>query len=391
MTSLCFYFQVHQPMRLSKFSVFTKDAPYFDDERNRTYFERVARKCYLPTNKLLLDLINTHDKKFKIAFSLTGVFIEQCKKFYPEVLDTFKELAKTGNVEFLNETYYHSLAALFSLNEFKEQIKLHRKAILELFGQKPKVFRNTEAMYSNNIAKIVESMGYKGIITEGHESILGWRSPNYLYNPHECNKISVLLRNYKLSDDIGFRFSAKWWEEYPLTADKYASWLSRCEGQCVNLFIDYETFGEHQWEDTGIFNFLRYLPTEVLKYQHLDFKTPSEIIKSNKPVGIIDVPYIISWADIQRDTSAWLENDMQRLAFDEISKLENHIKKHPELLHVWRLLQTSDHFYYMCTKWFADGDVHKYFNPYNSPYDAFINYMNILQDLRQKLGLNESG
>jgi len=391
MTSLCFYFQVHQPMRLNRFSVFTKDAPYFDDERNRTYFERVARKCYLPTNKLLLDLINNHDKKFKIAFSLTGVFIEQCKKFYPEVLETFKELAKTGNVEFLNETYYHSLAALFSVSEFKEQIKLHRKAMLELFNQKPKVFRNTEAMYSNNIAKIVESMGYKGIITEGHESILGWRSPNYLYNPHECNKISVLLRNYKLSDDIGFRFSAKWWEEYPLTADKYASWLSRCEGQCVNLFIDYETFGEHQWEDTGIFNFLRYLPTEVLKYQNLDFKTPSEIIKSNKAVGIIDVPHVISWADIQRDTSAWLENDMQKLAFEEIAKLENDIKKHPELLHVWRLLQTSDHFYYMCTKWFADGDVHKYFNPYNSPYDAFINYMNILQDLRQKLGLNESG
>jgi alpha-amylase len=377
-------------MRLNRFSVFTKDAPYFDDDRNRTYFERVSRKCYLPTNKLLLDLINNHDKKFKIAFSLTGVFIEQCKKFYPEVLETFKELAKTGNVEFLNETYYHSLAALFSLNEFKEQIKLHRKAMLDLFGQKPKVFRNTEAMYSNNIAKIVESMGYKGIITEGHESILGWRSPNYLYNPQGCNKISVMLRNYKLSDDIGFRFSAKWWEEYPLTADKYSAWLSRCEGQCINLFIDYETFGEHQWEDTGIFNFLRYLPSEVLKYQNLDFKTPSEIIKSNKPVGIIDVPYIISWADIQRDTSAWLENDMQKLAFDEIAKLENHVKKHPELLHVWRLLQTSDHFYYMCTKWFADGDVHKYFNPYNSPYDAFINFMNILQDLRQKLGLNES-
>lgn len=390
MTSVCFYFQVHQPMRLNKFSVFTKDAPYFDDQRNREYFERVSRKCYLPTNKLLLELINKNDKKFKIAFSLTGIFIEQCKKFAPEVLETFKDLAKTGNVEFLNETYYHSLAALFSLKEFKEQIKLHKNVISELFNQKPKVFRNTEAMYSNNIAKLVEEMGYKGIITEGHESILGWRSPNYLYTPSNCNKIAALLRNYKLSDDIGFRFSAKWWEEYPLTAEKYAAWLSKCEGQCANIFIDYETFGEHQWEDTGIFNFLRYLPEEVFKYPNLNFKTPSEIIKSNKPVGIIDVPHIISWADIQRDTSAWLENEMQKFAFEQMAALEKYIKKNPELMHVWRMLQTSDHFYYMCTKWFADGDVHKYFNPYNSPYDAFINYMNILQDLKLKLGLNEN-
>jgi alpha-amylase len=373
-------------MRLNKFSVFTKDSPYFDDKRNKEYFERVARKCYLPTNKLLLDLINENGKKFKIAFSLTGVFVEQCKKFAPEVLESFKELAKTGNVEFLSETYYHSLAALFSEQEFKEQIKTHKKMISDLFDQKPKIFRNTEAMYSNNIAKLIESLGYKGIITEGHESILGWRSPNYLYNPNGC-KISALLRNYKLSDDIGFRFSARWWEEYPLTADKYAIWLSKCEGQLINVFIDYETFGEHQWEDTGIFNFLKYLPIEVFKYPDLDFKTPSEIVKSYKPVGVIDVPHIISWADIQRDTTAWLENEMQRLAFEQMTKLEKYIKKNPELLHAWRMLQTSDHFYYMCTKWFADGDVHKYFNPYNSPYDAFINYMNILQDIRRKLGI----
>jgi alpha-amylase len=390
MTSVCFYFQVHQPLRLNKFSVFDNNIPYFDEEKNKGYFERVARKCYLPTNKLLLDLINEHDNKFKIAFSLTGVFLEQCQKFAPEVIESFKDLSKTGNVEFLNETYYHSLAALFSVNEFKEQIKLHRELVYDLFGQRPKVFRNTEAMYSNDIAKMVESFGYKGIITEGHESILGWRSPNYLYTPQGCSDISTLLRNYKLSDDIGFRFSAKWWEGYPLTADKYSSWLSGCEGQCVNLFIDYETFGEHQWEDTGIFNFLKYLPSEVLKYKHLEFKTPSQVIKENKPVGVIDVPRVISWADIQRDTSAWLENEMQKLAFEEMAKLESHIKDSPELLHTWRLLQTSDHFYYMCTKWFADGDVHKYFNPYQSPYDAFINYMNILQDLRKKIGLNES-
>lgn len=390
MTSICFYFQVHQPLRLNKFNIFDSNISYFDDNRNRQYFERVAKKCYLPTNNILLDLVKKNDGKFKIAFSLTGVFLEQCQKFYPEVIDSFKDLAKTGNVEFLNETYYHSLAALFSIKEFKEQIQLHRKTIYDLFKQKTDVFRNTEAMYSNDIAKIVEGLGYKGIITEGHESILGWRSPNYLYNPKGCDNLVALLRNYKLSDDIGFRFSAKWWEEHPLTADKYAAWLSNCEGQCINLFIDYETFGEHQWEDTGIFNFLKYLPEEVLKYRNLDFKTPSEVVKANKPVGTIDVPYVLSWADIQRDTSAWLENDMQKLAFEQMAKLEKHIMNNPNLLHTWRLLQTSDHFYYMCTKWFADGDVHKYFNPYQSPYDAFINYMNILQDLRKKIGLNES-
>lgn len=385
MTSLCFYFQVHQPLRLNKFTVFTQNAPYFDDNRNKHYFERIARKCYLPTNKVLLDLIDQYGKDFKIAFSLTGIFVEQCKKFAPQVLDSFKELSKTKSVEFLNETYYHSLAALFSMDEFKSQIELHKAMIKDNFKQNPKVFRNTEAMYSNQIAKAVEDMGYKGIITEGYESILGWRSANYLYKPKDCKSISALLRNYKLSDDIGFRFSAKWWEEYPLTADKYASWLSASEGDCINLFIDYETFGEHQWEDTGIFEFLKHLPDEVLKYKNLNFKTPSEVVKSYKPVGVIDVPFILSWADVQRDTSAWLENDMQRLAFEQMSKLENMVKKNQEMLHTWRLLQTSDHFYYMCTKWWADGDVHKYFNPYNSPYDAFINYMNILQDIKRRI------
>jgi alpha-amylase len=303
------------------------------------------------------------------------------------VIESFKQLANTGNVEFLSETYYHSLSALFSQKEFEEQIKLHRNLINDLFGQKSEVFRNTEAMYSNGIAKIIENLGYKGIITEGHEKVLSWRSPNYLYKPTGCENIVSLLRNYKLSDDIGFRFSAKWWEEYPLTADKYATWLSKCEGDCVNLFIDYETFGEHQWQDTGIFEFLRHLPNEVFKYKNLDFKTPSEIVKSYNPVGSIDVPYVLSWADVDRDASAWLENDMQRFAFEQMTKLEEKIKQNPELLKIWRMLQTSDHFYYMCTKWFADGDVHKYFNAYDSPYDAFINYMNVLQDIKNRLGV----
>ncbi|MEM5872308.1 MAG: glycoside hydrolase family 57 protein [Candidatus Aenigmatarchaeota archaeon] len=383
MTSVCFYFQVHQPIRLNRFNIFNNTS-YFDEDKNRKIFEKVSNKCYIPTNNILLNLIDEYKNKFKVAFSLTGIFIEQCEKYAPHVIESFKQLASTGNVEFLSETYYHSLAALFSQKEFEEQIQLHKNLINDLFGQKPEIFRNTEAMYSNSIAKIIENLGYKGIITEGHEKILSWRSPNYLYRPINCENLVALLRNYKLSDDIGFRFSAKWWEEYPLTADKYAAWLSKCEGDCINIFIDYETFGEHQWQDTGIFEFLKHLPNEILKYKHLDFKTPSEVVKHYKPVGVIDVPNILSWADIDRDASAWLENEMQRFAFEQMAKLENIVKQNPELLKIWRILQTSDHFYYMCTKWFADGDVHKYFNAYDSPYDAFINYMNVLQDLKNR-------
>jgi alpha-amylase len=386
MTSVCFYFQVHQPNRLNRFNMFNQ-GPYFDEAKNSGIIEKVAKKCYLPTNEVLLDLIDQHKNKFKVAFSLTGVFIEQCQKYAPEVIDSFRKLADTGSVEFLSETYYHSLSALFSKREFEEQIVLHKNMINDLFGQKPEVFRNTEAMYSNGIAKMVENLGYKGIITEGHEKVLSWRSANYLYTPAGCDRIVSLLRNYKLSDDIGFRFSAKWWEDYPLTADKYASWISKCEGDCVNLFIDYETFGEHQWKDTGIFEFLRHLPSEVLKHDHLNFKTPSEIVKDCKSVGVIDVPYVLSWADVDRDSSAWLENEMQRFAFDQMIRLEDKVRQNPELLRIWRMLQTSDHFYYMCTKWFADGDVHKYFNAYESPYEAFLNYMNVLQDLKSKLGV----
>jgi len=377
-------------MRLNKFSVFSENVPYFNEARNKEIFERVARKCYLPTNKIMLGLIDELGKDFKIGYSMTGVFAEQCEKYSPETVESFKNLADTGNVEFLSETYYHSLAALFSEREFRDQVEKHQELINDYFGQKPKVFRNTEAMYSNHISELVESMGYKGIITEGHDYYLKWRSPNYLYKPPGNSKLKILLRNYKLSDDIGFRFSARWWEEYPLTAEKYASWLSKCEGNLINIFIDYETFGEHQWQDTGIFEFLRKMPHDVLKHDHLEFVTPSEVVDKYEPVGEFDVPHILSWADVQRDTSAWLENDMQKAAFEEMAKLEGKIDD-KELLHTWRLLQTSDHFYYMCTKWFADGDVHKYFNPYDSPYDAFINYMNILQDVKKKVtsGNNE--
>ena len=385
MTSVCFYFQVHQPLRLNKFTVFGENIPYFDEEKNRQILQRVATKCYLPANRILSDLIDDLGKEFRIAFSLTGIFIEQCRKYSPEVLESFERLADTGNVEFLGETYYHSLAALFSMEEFEEQVQLHRSLMKDLIGQTPSVFRNTETMYSNGIARSIQDLGYRGIVAEGHEKILAWRSPNYLYKPEGCKEIVVLLRNYRLSDDIGFRFSERRWSGYPLTASKYAEWLSACEGDCVNIFIDYETFGEHQWEDTGIFDFLRALPHEILKCENLNFKTPSETVSSYEPVGVIDAPDIVSWADIQRDASAWLGNDMQKYAFRRMAQLQESAKNNPDLLNVWRLLQTSDHFYYICTKWFADGDVHKYFNPYDSPYDAFINYMNVLEDLQGRL------
>lgn len=393
MASICFYFQVHQPLRMRKFSIFEDNSKdpyslYFDVKLNREIFEKVAKKCYLPTNKIMLDLISKHDGKFKISYSLTGVFLEQCCSYMPQVLDTFEDLAKTGCVDFLSETYFHSLVSLFNdKSEFKDQIEQHKKILKELFNYSPIVFRNTEALFSNEIAKIIEDLGYKGIITEGIEHVLGWRSPDYLYRPKGCNKIKVLLRNYRLSDDVSYRFSARWWSGWPLTAEKYAAWLSRCEGQCVNVFMDYETFGEHQWEDTGIFDFLRNMPNEILKYENLNFKTPSEVVNSFEPVGEIDVPYHLSWADIERDTSAWLGNEMQRHCFSILERLGQLAKEKgdQDLLHIWRLLGNSDHLYYMCTKAWADGDVHKYFSPFQSPYEGFMNYMNILQDFKTKL------
>ncbi len=388
MPDICLYFHVHQPPRLRHYTVFDigKNDNYFDDERNLFYLERISRKCYLPANKVLLDALQKFDGKFKFAFSITGTIIEQLEQFFPNVLETFKALVDTGNVELFDETYYHSLSSLISEKEFNHQVKLHSKKFKQVFGIKPVVFRNTEALYSNDIAKTVEKLGYKAIVSEGLDHVLGWRSPNFVYRAKNSN-LRVLMRNYKLADDIAFRFSSRDWKEWPLTADKYASWLSAIQGQCINLFMDFETFGEHHWEDTGIFNFLSHLPSESLKYPQLSFSTPSEIIAKHSPVGEIDIPYYSSWADINRDLSAWLENDMQKHAFEEIKSLEETVlkKKNEKQLDNWRKLQTSDHFYYMCTKWFADGDVHKYFNHYNTPYDAYLNYMNVLTDLKSRL------
>jgi len=378
-------------MRLSQFSVFdsNKDDPisrYFDHDLNKQIMNKVANKCYLPTNKILLEALERHPN-LKLSFSITGVFLEQAKMYNPAIIDSFKELAKTGRVEFLSETYYHSLSSLFvDKKEFEEQVNLHSKIISE-FATPSKVLRNTEAMFSNSIAYMAEQMGFEGIMTEGFESLLGWRSPTYVYSVKGCSKIKALLRHYKLSDDVGYRFSQKSWPQWPLTAPKYANWLSDLQGDCVNLFMDYETFGEHHWEDTGILKFLEHVFGEISNHKHLEFATPGEIASSIESRGEIDSENVVSWADNERDTSAWLGNDMQHSAWTELTSLEKSVKElqDPEILRAWRHLQNSDHLYYCCTKSLSDQDVHNYFSPYESPFDSYINYMNILQDLKDEV------
>ncbi len=386
MASVCFYFQVHQPHRLRNYSVFDTDHNYFDDYKNAKICRKVAGKCYLPANRLMLKLIEKHQGKFKISYSITGTVLDQFEEFSPEVMSTFHALAQTGCVEFISETYYHSLAFLYSKEEFTEQVNMHKKRIKDLFGQEPTVFRDTELIYNNQVGQWAKDAGFKAVICEGADHILGYRSPNFLYTPPGENDIRLLLKNYRLSDDIAFRFSNQGWPEWPLTAPKFSQWVSNVNGcgHTVNLFMDYETLGEHQWEDTGIFDFLEHLPDEVLKHSDNNFMLPSEVIDTYDPVGEYDVPWMTSWADIERDLSAWLGNAMQSNALHEIYQLEQKVKDtgDPEILDDWRKLQTSDHFYYMCTKWFADGDVHKYFNPYDSPYDSYINFMNVLDNLQ---------
>jgi alpha-amylase len=386
MASVCFYFQVHQPFRLGHYTVFDSHNNYFDDSKNAQICKKVAEKCYLPSNLLFLDLIRKYQGRFKISYSITGVLLEQLQLYAPQVLETFQELADTGCVEFLGETYYHSLSFLYSQKEFVEQIKKHTRIIQKLFGRKPRIFRNTELIYNNSLAGLIEQMGcFDGIITEGADRVLGFRSPNFVYHPVNSKRLKLLLKNYRLSDDIAFRFSNQSWSQWPLKADKFAGWVNAVNGcgNVVNIFMDYETFGEHQWESTGIFDFMQHLPGEILKHPDNDFKTPCEVVDSYPAVDAIDVPYTISWADVERDISAWRGNPMQENALAELYKLEKIVMQthDPEIIDDWRKLQTSDHFYYMCTKYFADGDVHKYFNPYDSPYDSYINFMNVLDNL----------
>ena len=407
MTDIVFVFEVHQPHRLRKnlfwenkvFKRVKKEELfnyYFDNEADREIFERAAKKCYFPSNQILLDLIDAHKKEkkqVKVSFSVSGVFLEQCEMFSPDLLETFKQLAKSGCVEFLNQTYYHSISSLYpEKDEFIAQVKMHRDTVKSTLGYTPTVFENTELLYNNAIAKIIENLGYKGIYTEGIERILDDKSPNYLYTPHGSKKIKLLLRNYKLTDDIGFRFSARWWNEWPLTADKYAHWLADTKGQIINIFPDYETFGEHHWPETGIHGFLKHLPEEILKWPHLYMATPSEVIDKHGSSGEVDVPEsggTVSWADLERDSSGWLGNAMQWAYYTNLQRLEPFIKEadDPEFLRLWRCFQTSDHLYYMFSAGGGPGEVHSYFSPYETPVNAFVAAETSIVDFENRVRL----
>ena len=389
--SICLYFQVHQPTRLRLYRFFDigKDSHYYDDFANRTILRRIAQKCYLPMNAQLLEQIKLGKGKFKVAFSISGSALEQFQRFAPEVIDSFRALAATGCVEFLCETYYHSLASLASESEFTHQVMKHKKAIEDLFGVTPTAFRNTELIYSNAIGDAVYRLGFKTMLTEGARHIMGWQSPNFVYGCDIQPKLKLLLRNYGLSDDIAFRFSNQGWDMWPLTADKFLAWVkdSARNDDIVNLFMDYETFGEHQNAASGIFDFMKALPDAVIADGTFSFVTPSEATKKYKPVADLDVPDPISWADEERDITAWLGNELQQEAYNKVYAMTEKLSivGDPELWEDFGHLQESDHFYYMCTKFFSDGEVHKYFNPYDTPYEAFINYMNVLSDFQIRL------
>ena len=385
MKTICFYFQVHQPFRLKRYRFFDigRDHYYYDDFANEEIIHRIANRSFLKANNVLLDMIKESGNKFKVAFSISGVALEQMEIYVPEVIDSFKELAKTGCVEFLAETYSHSLASLKDPEEFEMQVKAHSKKIEVLFNQKPKVFRNTELIYSDDIGDLVCAMGYKGMLTEGAKHVLGWKSPNYLYHSANNPALKLLMKNSKFSDDIAFRFSNYDWNEYPLTADKFMNWIASIpeSEQLINLFMNYETFGNLQPVESGIFEFFKALPRFAAE-KKIGFSTPSDVINKMKSVDSVSVPYPCSWADEERDTSAWLGNVLQKEAFEKLYSIGErvHLCSDRRLKQDWIYLQTSDHFYYMSTKYFSDGAVHSYFSPYDTPYDAFSNYMNVLSD-----------
>ena len=392
--AIVLYLHVHQPYRIRHYSIFDIgtshdyfDAPYNDRTSNERIVHKVAQKSYLPTNARLLKLLQDHPE-FRLSLSITGTVIEQLEKYTPEALESFKRLTETGRVEIVGETYHHSLAFFYSRKEFETQVAMHRDKIREVFGQTPQVFRNTELAYNNDVAYWADQAGYKGVLAEGWEKVLGWRSPNFVYRPAYTQNIKLLMKNYKLSDDIAFRFGDRNWSEWPLTADKFAHWLNAANPATnFNLFMDYETFGEHQWHESGIFDFLEHLPAQWLKTPGNTFQTVSQVVSTFEPADEIDVPHTITWADTERDLSAWLGNSMQTSSIQDLYALEDKILKTGDLklIEDWRRMQTSDHFYYMCTKWFNDGDIHAYFSPYANPYDAFIAYMNAYHDMRFRL------
>jgi len=386
MPELCLYFQVHQPYRLHRFRVFDigTAGPYFDDAHNRRIVERVAAKCYVPTNRLLTRLISESGGAFRIAMSTSGVLLEQLAEMVPTALDSFGELVATGGVEMLGETYYHSLSALVNLDEFALQVDRHGALIESVFGQRPRVFRNTELIFSDAIAPTVRARGFTAALVEGAPHILGWREPTYVYESAAAPGLRLLTRHFRLSDDVAFRFSARGWEAWPLRADTFADWLASTAGHCINLFMDYETFGEHQWAETGIFEFLKHLPGEC-RARGLSFVHPSELAQ-RPPSDRLTITRPTSWADQERDISAWLGNGLQRSAHERLYALRGLVMQSGDsfLLHQWQRLTTSDHFYYMATKGHSDGEVHAYFSAYGSPYDAFVRFMNITQDLEQR-------
>ena len=386
MRSVCLYFQVHQPFRLRTYRFFNigHDHYYYDDYQNRHIIRRVAEKCYLPANRMMLQLINEFGKAFKVSYSISGTALDQFTQYVPEVIDSFRQLAATGCVEFISETEYHSLASLGNEQEFIRQVEMHHKRIEELFGQKPQTFRNSELIYSDAIGETVANLGYHTMLTEGAKHILGWKSPNYIYCNNLNPKLRLLLRNFRLSDDISFRFSEQRWSEWPLTAEKFVGWLNAIDPheEVVNLFMDYETIGEHQWKETGIFDFFYHLPSAVFSNSNFSFATPEELYQRLQPMAAISVQHAISWADEERDLTAWKGNELQAEAFSKLYSMANDLARcnDPIIHRDWGYLQSSNHFYYMSTKWFSAGEVHKNFNPYSSPYDAFINYMNAISD-----------
>jgi len=388
MIPVCLYFQVHQPYRLRRYNYFDvgREHRYFDDETNRELLRKVCDRSYLPATAMLERLLERHPR-FAVSFSLSGCLLEQLELWAPEVRDAFRRLAASGRVEFLGETSHHSLAWLASKDEFAVQVDLHGRAVARAFGQEPRVFRNTELIYSDSLAAFLEEKGYRGVLADGVEPLMGSRSPRHVYRGSTRGGLPLLLRDYRLSDDIAFRFSDRSWSEWPLTTEKYDRWVSRVEGEILSLFMDFETFGEHQWKETGIFEFFEAWVGRHLAHRGAAFLTPSEAIERLPRRDLLSAPRTISWADEARDLSAWQGNDLQRDALKRLFALEGRVKSSgsPELLSDFRRLTTSDHYYYMATKSASDGDVHAYFSPYESPYEAYIALMHVLSDLERRL------
>ncbi|MDE6123471.1 MAG: glycoside hydrolase family 57 protein [Duncaniella dubosii] len=385
MKAICFYFQIHQPFRLKRYRFFDigNDHYYYDDFANDDIITRIAQRSYIPAAETLLRMIEAGNGKFRCAFSISGTALEQFEQYVPEFIDLLKKLADTGCVEFLAETYAHSLSSLADPEEFANQVKVHDEKIKELFGQTPKVLRNTELIYCDDLAPQILAMGYKGVITEGAKHILGWKSPNYVYCAASAPKLKILLKNDKFSDDISDRFSNTAWDEYPLTADKYIDWIAStpAEEQIINLFMNLEVFGDFQPRETGIFQFLEALP-RFAEERGIEFWTPTTVVSKLKPVAELSIMHPISWADEARDTTAWLGNKLQNEAFNKLYSVSERVRlcEDRRLKQDWYYLQASDHFFYMSTKNMHDGSVHSHFSPYDTPFDAFTNYMNVLAD-----------